>query len=49
VVLVFVASRKRRVAFVQTLLRLPGYLLDFIAERQILLPSLECSRATRPL
>src|SRR5260370_21911519 len=36
-VLVFVAGRKRLVAFVQTLLRLPGHLLDFIAERQILL------------
>src|SRR6476469_9122951 len=40
-ILVFVASRKRLVAFVQTLLRLPGYLLDFVAERQILLPPQE--------
>src|SRR6476469_10280973 len=37
-VLVLVASRKRLVAFVQSLLRLPGHLLDLIAERQILLP-----------
>src|SRR6476659_4486031 len=37
-ILIFAASRKRLVAFVQSLLRLPGHLLDLIAERQILLP-----------
>src|SRR5215470_3935491 len=37
-VFVFVTSRKRLVAFVQTLLRLPGDLLDILAEGQILLP-----------
>ena len=39
----------RLVAFVQSLLRLPGDLLDFLAERQVLLPAQKKPDHIRPM